>query len=86
MDPRLHVLPTFTLRRSFRYCKFSLTDTGVAAVHASGFTFSVHPRLQVFHETPTMQTLPQCIMHPVAHLQLEGESVSVWSANLALQL
>ena len=52
----------------YRYCKFSSTDTCVAAVHASGFTFSVHPRLHVFHETPTIQTHPQCITQPVAHL------------------
>ena len=63
----------------YGYCKFSLTDTGVAAVHASGFTFSVHPRLHVFHETPTMQTHTQCITYPVAHLQLERESVASWS-------
>ena len=27
----------------------------VAAILASGFTYSVYPRLRVFHETPTMQ-------------------------------
>ena len=70
----------------YRYCKFSLTDTWFAAVHASGFTFSVYPCLNVFHEKPTMQTHPQCITHPVAHLQLERESVASWSANLVLQL
>jgi hypothetical protein len=33
-----------------------------------------------------MQTHPQCITHPLAHLQLEWESVASWSVNLALQL
>jgi len=70
----------------YRYCKFSLTDTCVAAVHASGFTFSVHTCVHVFHETPTMQKHLQCITHPAAHLQLEPESVASCSANLALQL
>ena len=43
------------------YCNLSLTDTSVAVILqvfrilASGFTYSVHPRLRVFHETPAMQ-------------------------------
>jgi hypothetical protein len=39
----------------YKYWKFSLTDTGVAAAHAPGFTCSVYPCLHVFHETPIMQ-------------------------------
>jgi hypothetical protein len=47
----------------YRYCKFLLTGTGVAAVYGSGFTYFIHPCLHVFHETPTH---PQCNTHPVA--------------------
>jgi hypothetical protein len=36
------------------YTSLSNTDTSVAAVLASGFPYSVHPCLRLFHETPTM--------------------------------
>jgi len=52
------------------YCNLSLTDMSVAAVLASGFPYSVHPCLRVFHETPTMQvaapTMQQACCCPTA--------------------
>ena len=55
------------------YCNLLLTDTSVAAILASGFTYTVYPCLRVFHETPTMQIANSQhatkIQHaPVAHV------------------
>ena len=55
------------------YCNLSLTDTSVAAILASGFTYTVYPCLRVFHETPTMQvansqhatTIPHAFCFPL---------------------
>jgi hypothetical protein len=56
--------------------KFLLADTCVAAAHASGFTrfFSLNT-----HNAPTH---PQCNRHPVAHLQLERQSVASCGGGL----
>ena len=52
------------------YCNLLFTDMRVAAILASGFPYSVHPCLRVFHETPTMQvaapTMQQACCCPTA--------------------
>jgi hypothetical protein len=45
------------------YCNLSLTDRSVAAVLASGFPYSIHPCLSVFHQTTTMQIPAPTVQH-----------------------